>query len=100
MSPIKPIDTAIFLTWRGDESQTTSAISPSNPGGDRLYEGSAIAANRRPAKGLALTTLGTHDPCGNLVQLLSDSCRALMVGCKKAPSIAAATDVTLIWSAS
>jgi hypothetical protein len=64
--PHKPIDTGIFLTWREDESQTKSAISPSNPGGDTVYEGSAIAANRRPAKGLALTTSGTHDPCGNL----------------------------------
>jgi hypothetical protein len=50
-----------------------SAISPNNPGGDALYEGPAAAANRKPAKGLALTTSGTHDPFGtsfNCFQIL------------------------------
>jgi hypothetical protein len=75
ISATKPIDaaSAIFLAWRGDESRMKSAISPNNPRGDALYEGPATAANRKPAKGLALSTSGTHDPFGtsfNCFQIL------------------------------
>jgi hypothetical protein len=48
MSAVKPIDAV--LTWRGDESQMKAVFSPSNSGGDALYEGSATAANKGPAK--------------------------------------------------